>query len=315
MHDVGEEGIRIIKQMLGAALIPYVPRIFFIEGITNAGKSTLAKLIMRLLGQENISEVLPIIRGGGADRFNWEPAIGKLANIVLELPKGTELDVNTLKMVRDKSPISIDRKKEKHVKATLPFLHIYCCNQMPQSFEGNTGALNNRVSMLFFKPGYLNGSSGIVEFADAIWMDDAGSVLQAAREGLADLIESGFHYFNGNASQKATSDWQKMTDTIQLYFDDVNSGEWAGPQWEGVEWEKGLSAFKDFKDWCVESGRRPIGKHGFYKELEQRFQVPRKPDARGGERFKFSVLLKNMAGNPTKIEKTENPTAVTSLDY
>jgi hypothetical protein len=169
--------------------------------------------------------------------------------------------------------------------------------------------------MLFFKPGYLNGSSGIVEFADAIWMDDAGSILEAAREGLRDLMASGFHYFNGNQSEKMTKDWQKMTDTIQLYFEDINSGEWAGPKWEGVEWEKGLSAFKDFKEWCLESGRRPMGKHGFYKELEQRFQVPRKPDARGGERFKFSILLKKDVVKPTVSKSDEKPTFVTSLDY
>lgn len=314
LQDVGDEGIRIIKQMLGAALIPYVPRIFFIEGITNAGKSTLAKIIIRLLGEENVSEVLPILRGGGADRFNWEPSIGKLANIVLELPKGAELDVNTLKMVRDKSPVSIDRKSQKHVKATLPFLHIYCCNQMPQSFEGNTGALNNRVSMLFFKPGYLNGSSGIVEFADAIWNDDAGSVLEAAREGLQDLIESGFHYFNGNESEKMTREWQKMTDTIMLYFEDINNKEWDGPAFEGKEWERGNLVFSDFRAWCEASGRKPMGKHNFYKELETRFGLPRKRNAEGGERFMFAKLLKTGDWNPSGVKSEANPSGVSTLN-
>lgn len=311
LQDVGEEGIRIIKQMLGAALIPYVPRIFFIEGVTNAGKSTLAKLIIRLLGQENVSEVLPLIKGGGADRFNWEPSIGKLANIVLELPKGAELDVNTLKMVRDKAPISIDRKKEKHVKATLPFIHIYCCNQMPQSYEGNSGALNNRVSMLFFKPGYLNGSGDIVEYADHIWNDDAAGVLEVAREGLADLIASGFRYFNGNESAKMTREWQKMTDNITLYFEEINSGEWCGPAFEGVEWEKGSIMYSDFRQWCIESGRRPMGKQHFYKELETRLGVPRKNNARGGERF----LVEKVIQKPINRKPDANPTAVTSLDY
>lgn len=311
LQDVGEEGIRIIKQMLGAALIPYVPRIFFIEGVTNAGKSTLAKLIIRLLGQENVSEVLPLIKGGGADRFNWEPSIGKLANIVLELPKGAELDVNTLKMVRDKSPISIDRKQQKHVKATLPFIHIYCCNQMPQSYEGNSGALNNRVSMLFFKPGYLNGSGDIVEYADHIWNDDAAGVLEVAREGLADLIASGFRYFNGNESAKMTREWQKMTDNITLYFEEINSGEWSGPSFEGVEWEKGSIMYSDFRQWCIESGRKPMGKQLFYKELETRFQVPRKNNAKGGERF----LVEKVIQKPINRKPDANPTAVTSLDY
>ena len=315
MHDVGEEGIRIIKQMLGAALIPYVPRVFFIEGITNSGKSTLAKLIIKLLGEENVSSVLPVIRRDGGERFKWEPSIGKIANIVLELPKGSELDVNTLKMVRDKTAMDQDRKNRGHVKATLPFLHIYCCNQMPQSFEGNSGALNNRVSMLFFKPGYLNGSSGIVEFAEAIWDDDAGGVLEAAREGLADLVASGFHYFNGNASIEATKQWQKMTDAISLYLEDINKGEWNCPNWEQVEWEKGGRIYSDFKEWCSESGRKAVGKHGFYRELESRFQVPRKCNAKGGERFFMAKVVENRVLNPTIVKSDQNPTVVTSLNY
>lgn len=314
-HDVGNEGIRIIKQMLGAALIPYVPRIFFIEGITNSGKSTLAKLIIRLLGEENISKVEPVLKGDGGDRFRWEPSIGKLANIVLELKKGAELDVNTLKKVRDKTAESQDRKNKGHVSATLPFLHIYCCNQMPNSFEGNSGALDNRVSMLFFKPGYLNGSGDIVEYADHIWNDDAASVLEAAREGLADLMESGFRYFVSNESIKMTKEWQKMTDNITLYFEDINSGEWCGPAWEYVEWEKGGSVFKDFKEWCIESGKKPMGKHAFYKELETRFQVPRKVGAKGGERFKFDLKLKSRNEKPTNEKSDRNPTVVSSLNY
>ncbi len=306
LQDVGEDGVRIIKQMLGAALIPYVPRIFFIEGITNSGKSTLAKLIIKLLGQENVSEVLPVIKGGGADRFNWEPSIGKLANIVLELPKTAELDVNTLKMIRDKAPISIDRKQQKHVKATLPFMHIYCCNQMPSSFEGNSGALNNRVSMLFFKPGYLNGSGSVVEYAEHIWNDDAGSVLEVAREGLADLIESGFHYFNGINSAKMASDWQKMTDNITLYFGDVNNGEWGENLFkslEGTKFEKGAVIYSDFRQWCTESGRKPMGKHSFYKELETRFEVPRKNNGMGGERF----LIEKVIQKPINGKSDTNP--------
>jgi hypothetical protein len=181
---------------------------------------------------------------------------------------------------------------------------------MPQSFEGNSGALNNRVSMLFFKPGYLDGSGDIVEYADHIWRDDAGTVLEMAREGLQDLIESGFRYFNGNQSAKMTQDWQKMTDNITLYFEDINSQEWPGPDWEHQTWEKGSNIYSDFRAWCVESNRKPMGKHGFYKELDTRFQIPRKRNAEGGERFDVCGIVKNKLKCRVKMNYEEKPNFV-----
>jgi hypothetical protein len=291
MNDVGEEGIRIIKQMLGAALIPYVPRIFFIEGITNAGKSTLALLIKKLLGDDNVSEVQPVIHGNGGDRFNWEPSIGKLANIVLELDDRKPLDTTVLKMVRDKTNISVDRKGKGHVKATLPFFHVYCCNQMPSSLEGNTGALNNRVTMLYFKPGYMNGRGAITEYAEHIWDLDAGGVLEAAREGLADLIENGFKYYENSASKDAVRKWQQTNDSIALFIEDIQKGEFLLEGLEGKEWEKGVAIYDSFKKWCGESGKKPMGKNNFYDKLRGKFGWECEDRAKGGVKFKVARHL------------------------
>lgn len=304
--DVGEEGVRIIKQMLGASLIPYVPRIFFIEGQSNAGKSTLALLIKRLLGQENVSEVQPVIHGNGGDRFNWEPSIGRLANIVLELDERKPLDTTVLKMVRDKAKLSVDRKGKGHVQATLPFFHVYCCNTMPPSLEGNSGALNNRVTMLHFKPGYLNGSSGIAEYAEYIWQEDPGGVLDMAREGLQDLIATGFKYFESDASRDAVNKWQKRTDSIALFFEDLGNSEWDIASLEKKEWEKGSVIYDSFVEWCSKSGRRQLGKHAFYDQLRKKHGVPCQVEGKGGVRFKGSFFV--------KTESDQKPTQKTLIN-
>lgn len=289
--DMGLDGVRTLKQILGAALIPFAPRIFFIEGITNSGKSTIAKLIIKLLGVENVSSSLPIISGDGGDRFRWENTIGKIANIVLELPRGKELDVNTLKMVRDKEKIEIDRKNKPRITGTLPFLHIYCCNNMPASLEGNTGALNNRVSMLYFKPDVSLMLPSTLDLAESIWLDDAASVLRAAREGLEDLVQSGFKYFESAASKNATIAWQKMYDSVSSYFDDINSGEWKGPNFIGVDYELGSLVYRDYIEWCKDVHRKTLGKKQFYNELRVKLHLPNKLNAEGGERFNFNSVI------------------------
>lgn len=291
--DLGPDGLKIIKQMLGAALIPYSPRVFFIEGVTNSGKSTLALLTKRLLGEENVAEVQPVIHSNGGDRFNWEPSIGKLANIVLELDDRKPLDTTVLKMVRDKTSVNMDRKGRGHVRATLPFFHVYCCNFMPPSLEGNSGALNNRVTMLYFKPGYLNGHSGILDYAEYIWTNDAGGVLEAAREGLRDLMESGFKYYENDSTRAANSDWQKINDSITLFMEDLQIGEFKPTSLEGKEWELGSYLYVAFSDWCKVSGKKPMGKHHFYKLLRVKFNVPCQEHGRGGVRFKVSGFYKN----------------------
>jgi hypothetical protein len=297
--DIGEDGVRVIKQMLGAALVPFVPRIFFVCGDSNSGKSTLAKLITSLLGQSNVSSVLPALRRGSTDRFLWEPAIGRIANIVLEVPRDAELDVNTLKMVRDKSLVNIDRKGRNHVNATLPFLHIYCCNTMPLSNEGNTGALDNRVSILSFKRLETLSGAKFLDYADTIWADDPGGVLDAARDGLADLISTGFEYHQTLDAKKATKDWQNMSDSVALFFEDLVSGEEPPIAVASGDWDSGCilgkSIYERYMSWCLASGRKARGKHGFYKDLSTRFGVPRKNDARGGERFFLNAVFDNVA--------------------
>jgi len=291
-EDLGIDGLRIIKQMLGAALIPYVPRIFFIVGKTNSGKSTLALIIKRLLGSANVSEVAPVKNGMGGDRFNWEPSIGKLANIVTELDDKETLDVNTLKKVRDKTAIDVDRKGLKKVQATLPFLHIYCCNELPPSLEGNTGALNNRVNMLYFKPGYLNGLSDIQELGEHLWSQDAGTILDVAREGLADLVKTGFRYYESDASKAAVKEWQKTTDSVELFVEDLQNGEAELVLPEASEFVKGALIYEAFEKWSFAAGRRAVlGKHKFYRQLVSKYDLEHRTRGEGGFTVKIGSLF------------------------
>ena len=293
IDDIGHENFRILKQMMGAALVPFVPRIFFIEGASNSGKSTFALLIKRLLGEQNVSSVLPIIQGNGGDRFNWENAIGKIANIVIELPKGCELDVNTLKMVRDKAPVDIDRKGLKKIRATLPFLHIYCCNIMPNTFEGNSGALNNRISIVKFKKSFDSenaSTASFLEFADQMWIRDSGSILDFAKLGLADLIASEFKYIETKESKDFVKEWQSLTDAVTLYLDESKTGEWNSSFIK--TFREGQSAnilgkdlYSDFVFWCDEVNRRCLSKQQFFREVEAKTKLKKNPEGRGGVVF------------------------------
>lgn len=264
--SLGDEGIRALKELFGAALIPYEPRIFFLLGESNAGKSTAAIIIERLLGSENVSSCDPT----SDYQFEWEPSIGKIANIRRELPPRKPLQDDKLKEFRDKRPIGIQRKGIKGVMATVPFLHVYCCNKLPPSLEGNTGALDNRITLLKFTKDYANGFGQISNLGDWLWDRDAGSILEFAREGLKLLIENNFQYSKLKDSSENLQSWQDETDPVKLYFLEVSDGEREFkakllPSGGFV----GFDVYEDFKKWAADRHFYAMSHIKFYKELER----------------------------------------------
>jgi len=289
--DLGSDGVRMMKQMLGAALIPYKPWIFFLIGDSDSGKSTMALMIKALLGERNVSGVEPIKTG---NNFAWESSIGKIANIATELPKDVPLDVNTLKKVRDKTPQFVNRKGIRAVEATLPFLHIYCANILPSSFEGNTGALDNRMSVIKFKKVYVNGLADIDNLGQWLWDQDAGSIVDMARAGLADLVGSGFKYYRSEKSLESLAEWQDETDPVKTFIKEVEAGEHKiSAEFfdnSGVKLIKGLCIFNAYKAWADENKYKTSGKIKFFRELE-RCGVIRPSRLNAGNVFRWDKAL------------------------
>lgn len=291
-RHLGSENVRILKQMMGAALIPYRPKIFFLIGEKDSGKSTHAMLLMKLLGHKNISVIDPVKEKG--QRFTWEEAIGKIANFSLELPQDVPLDTNNLKKVRDKMEMDIERKGIKKVRARLPFLHIYCANKMPPSLEGNTGALASRFIVVEY-PNIgkedLNGLSGIVNLADHFWEFDAGAVLDWAREGLNELIQSNFTYFTPESSRQFLKEWEKENDSVSLFLEDCARGEFRLSGEDGAENrtdELGIVIYRGYLRWAREAGiKGTLKRVKFYDYLRKkpRFLINERGD--GGIRIEW----------------------------
>lgn len=269
-ETLGEDGMLALSQLFGAALIPYSPRIFFLLGESNTGKSTAAILLELLLGSENVSGVDPT----HDYQFAWEPAVGKIANICRELPARKPFQDDKLKDIRDKRPTMISRKGLKHVMGTLPFLHVYCCNKLPPSLEGNTGALDNRITLLRFKAGHINGFSLVDNLGEHLWSVDSGGVLEFARRGLMALVESNFRYARVEESARLLTEWQDETDPVKAFVQDVKDGFVTFSDDErGFRKEHGsflaVKVYSKFDEWARSRNFRPMSIKKFYSELER----------------------------------------------
>lgn len=220
--DGGDEQVRAIKQLLGACLLPYFPRFFFLLGESDSGKSTLALLCWKLAGDDNVSN-LPPNRWRDFETFSMA---GKLVNIDTDLPTDSAIKDDVMKKVRDKSPMFMNRKGRDLVKATLPPLHIFCTNTMPRTMEGNTGALDKRISILRFRRQELPEGFPSQNLASYIWVRDAGGVLDAAMEGVKDILESNGDYFVPSQSRAEVQDWQEENgNDVAKWLAEIRDGE------------------------------------------------------------------------------------------
>lgn len=265
----GEEDYQAVQEMFGAALIPYEPRIFILHGSSNTGKSTAAILVKKLLGDNNVSSVDP----SSSYSFNWESCIGKIANIVTELSNLRPLQDDVLKKIRDKEKVYVNRKGVKAVDATLPFLHIYCCNSLPKSLEGNTGALDNRISLLEFKTAEINGLGSISGLAHWLWDRDPGSILNFARAGLASLMSRNFKYFVPESAKEKIKGWQEDSDPVAQFVQSVSDGELKIKadviKFNRTDCVKADAIHAAYVTWAQECGYKVMGRAKFYRELER----------------------------------------------
>lgn len=209
----GAGKVRALKQIGGACLVSLFPRIAILlshEGGT--GKSTFAKICMKFMGRDNYSSVPPHLMEG----FLMESMIGKQANIVTDIGKKARIPEDFMKLVEDSLPILVNRKGRPAIHARVPALHLFCANGLPSGIDGESTAMDRRVTIVEFKKSMLgeDGQSYTRDYEEVLMNAGAGAILQFFEEGLDDLLESGGLYFNpesGKARVKAWRDAESFT--------------------------------------------------------------------------------------------------------
>lgn len=246
------EKIRLYKQVLGSALLPMFPKIFFFLGKPQTGKSTALMIIRKLLAEENVSSVDPTKWG---KEFYLEPMAGKLANIHMDIDTKRRLDDSVLKNVIDRAVFQINRKGRTIVKAMLPAFHAFGANDMPPSLDANSGAFNRRMIIVQTDTRQA-GSGGGGEFSAWVWGRGPEGILKAALEGLEDLLARGGNFVEPESSKQEKDDWGRESDYLGQFLAEAELGgiKVAGKNLtvkvgEGLEIEK-ATLWQCFLEYC-----------------------------------------------------------------
>lgn len=212
--------IRLYKQVLGACLAPLFPIIVMFVGKPGTGKSTLLKVLRRLVSPENCSSVDPADFKG----FLMEAMIGKLLNVNTDIDLSQPMQDAMVKKIIDRVPIQINRKHEKTVFAYLPAVHAFGGNNLPKTLDGESRAYGRRMVIIRtdkFQPSVGHDQ----EFDQFVWESGPEGIIAAALEGLQDLLDCAGHYHRPESSAAHVKEMQDRNDPVATFIKDVSFNE------------------------------------------------------------------------------------------
>lgn len=261
-----EAKIRVLAQLMGACLMPCYPKIFFFVGARGSGKSTVMKIINRLIDPKNISRVDPSHFHG----FNLDSMVGKLVNMVTDINLHKPIHDDLAKQLTDRVPFRVPRKFQTDLYAPLAPIHIFGGNDLPKSLEGATGAYERRVVILQFgsysaeraPEGYK------LDFDEWVWAQGWEGILAFALRGLIDLAQSQGHFAVPESSKESLKEWDERSDPIGQFLDALEHKELD----QGNQYYTGVSAeisrkdlWECFNNWQQTSGdvRAPLSNKTF----------------------------------------------------
>lgn len=201
------EKITLLKQMYGTALFPYYPQIFFIYGKPKTGKSQIAKVAIKLVGDDNCSSVSPTNLFG----FNLHDTVGKRVNYDIDVTTRRPLTDDVLKKVIDQMPIQITRKNRDSLRATLPPIHIYVGNDLPSLSEGSAKPFERRLSLMHVTCSPIEAKEDNKKLAEEIIEKELEHVLNFAISGILSLWESKGEFVQAASKKNAMEEWENSS--------------------------------------------------------------------------------------------------------
>lgn len=141
-----EQSVLCLQEIFGYLLTPdnSLHKIFLIVGPPRSGKGTIARVLVKLVGENNTAA--PSLNSLNSD-FGLQPLIGKQLATVSDMRIGNKVDAmaitENLLRLSGGDRVSINRKYKTEWEGTLAIRFFIMTNELPQ-FSDNSGALAKR---------------------------------------------------------------------------------------------------------------------------------------------------------------------------
>jgi putative DNA primase/helicase len=272
-----------MQELFGYVFFPSVQLQVFhvLLGEAGCGKSTILEILRDMLGADKVSAV-PMAN------LHDSHALAGLADALLNIDSEAEyLDAKgegVLKAITGGTPVNINQKYKPRYDKLLPTKFIFSCNELPR-FADKSKAIWSRLVQIPFTQ-EITGTEQIEDIIN--WCrPEYGGILAWALDGLMKVLPKG---------TRAQAFTQSAVAIEQIEEHKLHSNPFLAWYEENIDEEPDAivdreAAFNDYQFWCKCSGYKPVGKTGFYSQMQRKGVAAGKPH-RGARYWKGISIRK-----------------------
>lgn len=262
----------LIDELIGACLMPAFPVIAFFTGKPNSGKSTIIKLLVRLVSHENVCSVQLCDMNG----FNMETMVGKLVNFDTDIDINRPMNDSEVKKIIDRVPRRIRRKGRTDIYGHLPAVHLFASNALPKTLDGSSHAYGRRL-IIVQTESWTAPAKVDRDFEVNLLKEEWAGIVARGIRGYRRLLVNNGQFTVPESSHKKVMDLENENDVTEQFLDEVKHGEVYDKSTKLVLSEAAVIERKVlwelFDAWqegsVVQNGLR-LGKKQFFQRMEAR---------------------------------------------
>ncbi len=252
-------GQQLLQEYVGYCLLGGLdhPYGLILTGDGANGKSTVLKVVVKLLGRENCSAVA---LEKFDERFALFPMLGKLANIVNEMGEVEKTAEGILKNLISGEPMQFERKFKDPVVAEPTAKLIFACNTLPRFLDRSQGIWRRLLILPFDQ--VIDEAERDLDIDRKLEVELAGIFLWALA-GLYTLRQRG-HFVEPEISRSAKEELKLASNPARAFLVEFCRLEPAATVYRNVLYDK-------YREYCHDNGHRPLNANHFGAEVRRVF--------------------------------------------
>jgi putative DNA primase/helicase len=245
-EEDGKQARLTLQEMFGLMLTPDTryQKIFMIVGPKRSGKGTVARVLTRMLGRDNVTN--PTL-SGLSSQFGLAPLIDKRAAIISDARLGPRTDAYTvaerLLSISGEDALTIDRKYREPWTGCLGVRFLILTNELPRIADAS-GALASRFVVLQLRNSFYGKEDH--ELTDKLVTELPG-ILNWSLKGLDRLRERG-HFQMPRSSTDAIRQLEDLASPSTAFLRD----------WCIIDPQQSVNVkvlYGAWKAWCEQQGQ------------------------------------------------------------
>lgn len=236
-------------------------RCLFLYGPTRTGKGTWLRMMKAVVGAASTSAVS--LHDLADDKFSAAQIYGKALNSAGDLSAREVTDIEKFKLMLGEDPIHANRKYGRQFTFTNQALFAFSANEIPAVNDPGGGFLN-KVKPFRFAKSFQGQETPLIE--QGMIADELPGILARWVTAWQRLKARG-HYLE--TAPDVVEEFEQATDQVRAFVaEKVVIHQTTATVLPDNQCSTIRDAYRSYKAWADETGRRPLGERNFSKKLK-----------------------------------------------